>query len=226
MLALCTALTVLAAPVGATTPDMALALRAGTTGIDLDYDIALASSLSARVGYSGFNYSHSVDTSDVDYNGRLKLSMVSGLLDWYVFHGGFRLSAGVVGDGGTRLDLTGKPAINGSYTVNGDVYTSGDVGSVSGRLKFGHTVSPYVGLGWGDAVGAQHHWHFLFDIGAIYGGTPNVVLNVACGPEAPSGSATCNKLQTDVQTEVAKLQSDVNVAKWYPVIDLGVAYRF
>jgi hypothetical protein len=46
---------------------MAVAVRAGTAGIGLDYDIALGQYFSARIGYSGLDHSHSVDTSDVDY---------------------------------------------------------------------------------------------------------------------------------------------------------------
>jgi hypothetical protein len=70
----------------AATPGMAVALRPGTTGIGLDYHIALGHRFSARLGYSGFNYGHSVNTSDVDYNSTLKLSMLSGFVDWYVFN--------------------------------------------------------------------------------------------------------------------------------------------
>ncbi len=128
--------------------------------------------------------------------------------------------------GGTKLDVTGQPAGNGVYTINGNSYTASDVGSISGRLKIGSSVSPYVGLGWGNPVGANGHWHFLADIGAIYGGTPNVSLTATCGTAAPPGSAECRQLQGDVQTEKAKLQSDVTIIKWYPVVDLGLAYRF
>ena len=214
-----------AAPLSdADTPSMGLAVTAGSTGIGLDYGIGLGRSFSVRVGYSGFHYDHSVDTSDVDYDGTFKLSMPKALLDWYVFKGGFHLTAGVIGNG-TRIDVTGKPAA-ASYTINGNSYSSSDVGSLAGQLKFGNSVSPYVGLGWGNMVGTHSHLHFLVDIGAIYGGTPNVSLTATCGPSAPSGSQACTQLQSDVQAERLKLQNDVTVVKWYPVLDLGLAYRF
>jgi hypothetical protein len=151
--------------------------------------------------------------------------MASATLDWYVFNGGFRLSAGMVGNG-TKLDVTGKPNANGGYTINNNIYSSGDVASLNGQLKFGNSVSPYVGLGWGKSVGTQQHLHFLVDLGAIYGGTPNVTLTAVCGPGAPAGSALCTQLQSDVLVEKTKLQNDVTVVKWYPVLDLGLAYRF
>jgi len=214
-----------AAPLSnAETPSMGLAVTAGSTGIGLDYGIGLGRSFSVRVGYSGLHYDHSVDSSDVDYDGTFKLSMPKALLDWYVFKGGFHLTAGVVGNG-TRIDVTGRP-VAGVYTINGTQYSSSDAGSLAGRLKFGNSLSPYVGLGWGNMVGTHSHLHFLVDIGAIYGGTPSVSLTATCGPAAPSGSPVCTQLQSDVQAERLKLQNDVTVVRWYPVLDLGLAYRF
>jgi hypothetical protein len=203
---------------------MALAVRAGSGGVGLDYDIGLGRHFSARVGYSALSYDHNVSTSDADYAGTLKLSMVDGLLDWYVFGGGFHLTAGAVG-GGTHLDVTGVPS-GGGYTLNGHYYPVAEVGSLSGQLKFGSSVSPYVGLGWGRAVGAGQHLHLLVDIGAIHGGTPRVTLNALCGPAAPAGGAACNALQADAEEERQSLASDVRLIQWYPILDLGLAYRF
>ncbi len=219
-----TALAVATAPPAIADTPMAVAVRAGTTGIGLDYDVGFAQYFSARIGYSGFTYDHAVDTSDVDYSGKFKLSMVDGLIDWYAFKGGFHLTAGAVGNG-TTLDVVGKPAAGG-YTIDGTYFPSADVGSLRGELKFGNPVSPYVGLGWGDAVGTKHHLHFLFDIGAIYGGVPNVTLTAVCGSASPRGTSTCTALQSDVQGERLKLQNDVTLVQWYPVIDVGLAYRF
>jgi hypothetical protein len=209
----------------ASAADMALALRAGTTGLGLDFDLGLSRYFSVRLGYSGLDYHRSFTTSDADYAGQLKLGMPAAMLNWNVFGGGFHLSAGAVGSG-TKVDVTGKPAGNGTYTLNGHTYTASDLGSLAGQLKFGNSVSPYVGLGWGNAVGENRHWHFLADVGAIYGGTPKVTLSALCGPAAPTGSAECNQLQSDVQSEKAKLSSNASIIRWYPVVNLGVAYRF
>lgn len=203
---------------------VALALRAGTTGYGADVDVGLLSNLSARVGYSGFKYNHTINNTNVTYAGQLKISDFSGLLDWYPFHGGFRLTAGGVG-GGLKVDVTGQPTA-GTYTIGGNTYTSAQVGSLSGQLKFGNSLSPYVGLGWGNPVGTNHRLHFLFDVGAIYGGTPKVSLNANCGAAAPAGTPLCTQLQSDVQIERQKLQNNVNIVKWYPVVTLGLSYRF
>src|SRR6185312_12561478 len=101
--------------------DFAIALRGGTPGVGLDLDLGISPSFGLRVGFAGFNVSRTIDTSDVDYDGRLKLRTVTGLLDWYVFEGGFHLTAGVAGNG-TKLDVVGQPS-QGSYTINGTTYS-------------------------------------------------------------------------------------------------------
>ena len=208
----------------AASPDLAVAVRAGTPGVGLDLDLGLSPSFGLRVGFAGFNINHTVNTSDVDYDGRLKLRTVTGLLDWYVFQGGFHLTAGVAGNG-TKLDVVGQPN-QGSYTINGTTYSSSQLGSLSGELKFGNSASPYVGLGWGNPAGENGRVHFLFDVGAIYGGTPTVSLTAQCGPAAPPGSAQCNQIQSNVATEEQKLVSKADILRWYPVVSLGIAVRF
>jgi hypothetical protein len=220
------ALACLAAPAAssAATPDFAVALRAGTPGVGLDLDLGLSPAFGLRVGFAGFNINHSIDTSDVDYDGRLKLRTITGLLDWYVFNGGFHLTAGVAGND-TKLDVVGRPS-QGSYTINGTTYSSSQLGSLTGELKFGNSVSPYVGFGWGNPTGEDSRFHFLFDVGAIYGGTPSVTLTAECGPAAPPGSSVCNQAQSDLGAEEAKLRHKADILQWYPVVSLGIAVRF
>lgn len=220
------ALACLAAPAAsrAATPDFAVAVRAGTLGAGLDLDFGLSPSFGMRVGFAGFNINHNVDTSDIDYNGRLQLRTVTGLFDWYVMDGGFHLTAGVAGND-TRLNVAGEPS-QGTYTIDGNTYTSSQLGSLSGQLKFGNSVSPYVGFGWGNPAGENGPVHFLFDVGAIYGGTPSVTLTAQCGPAAPTGSPVCNQAQGDVASEEAKLRHKADILQWYPVVSLGVGIRF
>ncbi len=207
-------------------PSVAVDVRAGTTGYGFDVDVGVLSRLNARIGYSTFSLSRTFDESDINYGGRLSINNISALLDWYAFGGGFHLTAGAVGGPGINVDATGVPGPDSTYTINGHTYMGSEVASLAGRVKFGNSVSPYFGLGWGNPVGLNHHLHFLFDLGVIYGGTPGVSLAATCGTAAPAGSPLCTELQSDVQAEQRTVEGDVNLFRWYPVINLGLAYRF
>ena len=216
----------LAAPAAssAADPGFAVAVRAGTPGVGIGLDLGLSPSFGMRVGFAGLDVSHAVDTTDVNYDGRLRLRTVTGLLDWYVFRGAFHLTAGVAGNG-TKLDVVGQPS-QGFYTVNGTTYSSAQLGSLSGDLEFGNAAAPYIGFGWGNPAGGNGRIHFLLDVGAIYGGTPVVSLVAQCGPAAPQGSAACGEIQSNVAAEEQKLASKADFLRWYPVVSLGIAVRF
>jgi hypothetical protein len=207
-------------------PSAAVALRAGTPGYGVELGLGFSDRFAARVGYSMLDYEHEITDTDVTYEGKLKISNLSALLDWYAFKGGFHLTAGVTGGGGFKVDATGKPAGGGTYEINGRTYSSDEIGSISGRFKFGNSLAPYVGLGWGNPVDKAGRLTFMFDVGAIYGGTPSLSLSAQCGSAAPEGSALCTQVQTDLEGEKQDLLDSVDGVKWYPVLNLGLAYRF
>ncbi|HEY6927769.1 MAG TPA: hypothetical protein VI653_30115 [Steroidobacteraceae bacterium] len=201
----------------------AVGVTVGTTGLGADVNIPVLPILGVRIGYSGFVYHHDINQTQVSYAGRLDFSEASGLLDWYVLAGGLHLTAGLYG-GNTRVDVDGRPH-DGTYTINGTTYNAAQVGTLSGQLKFGNSVKPYVGLGWGNPFHGGP-LTFTADVGAIYGGSPSVSLTAHCGVAAPPGSSACAQLQNSVAGERARLASEVTIAKWYPVLNLGVSLRF
>jgi hypothetical protein len=213
----------LIAPQLASALDVGVGVRAGTLGIGGDIDFSLNNYLTARVGFSGLSINRTIDQTNVTYDGKLKLSIPSAMLDVFPFGNGFRLTVGAVGTG-PKIDVVARPTGQGFYTLNGNQYSTSELTSLTGEFKFNNSVSPYVGLGYGNVAAAGHHFTFLFDLGAIYGGRPDITLNAACSPSVPS--AVCQQLATSVDAEKLKLQSDVSLLKWYPVVSLGLGYRF
>jgi len=57
-------------------------------------------------------------------------------------------------------------------------------------------------------------------------GTPSVSLSAQCRAAAPPGTAACTQVQDSLAAERGRLASDVTLAKWYPVLNLGVSWRF
>jgi hypothetical protein len=188
-------------------------LRAGTTGIGADVAWGIAPTLSARVGYSGLSWNTHLSETSVRYDAKLKLSNANALLDFSPF-GPFRLTGGFIANS-NKYDLTGP---SGSFTVNGNAYSSGNL---SGTVKSGKSVAPYLGVGYGNV------WtkgvNFYFDLGIMFQGTPKVDLNVNCGSATP---AQCTQAQNELAAERQRVQDELDRFKYYPVLNLGITVGF
>jgi hypothetical protein len=184
-----------------------LGVRAGTTGLGVDYGWGVLPTLGARVGFSALKFNTDVDSGNVDYDAKLKIGMLSGLLDWSPL-GPFRVSAGLVG-GSNKIDVNSQTA---SFTVNGTTHT----GRLSGTVKPGHSVSPYLGVGYGNV------WtkgvNFYVDAGIVFQGSPKVDLTC-------TGSG-CAAAQGDIEAEERKLADELKRYKYYPVFNVGITIGF
>lgn len=195
-------------------------LRAGTTGVGGDLGFSLMPTLSARVGYSGLSYSRDVDVTDVNYDGKARLSNLNLLLDFSPLPGPFRLTGGLILND-NKVDITGRPT-NGTYTLNGNVYSASTIGSLSGEVKSGNRAAPYLGIGYGNVAGLGVN--FYFDLGIMFQGTPSASLSATCGAGVPA--TLCSQVQRDASAEQVKLQNEISGFKYYPVANIGVTIGF
>lgn len=214
------ALAVLATSAGAAQAG-GLGARIGTTGLGLDLGWEIAPTLGGRIGYSGGNISRDVNTDDVNYDAKLKLSNANLFLDWSPL-GPFRITAGVIPTA-TKVDLTGQPDNGVIFTINGTPYPAAAVGSLSGTVKPGNTWAPYLGVGYGNV------WtkgvNFYFDLGVMFMGSPKVTLTANCNP-AVVGAATCAAIANDVEAERRKVEDKVKKFEYYPVANIGLTIGF
>jgi len=208
---------------GPAAADVAVGVRAGTPGLGIEVTFGLTETLNARMGYAAFNYDDEIEETDVTYDGKLKLRNPSLLLDWHPFKGGFHLSAGVV-KANTKVKAEAEPT-DDEFEFDDEVFQASEVGEVNGKIEMGKSIAPYIGLGWGNPVDKNGRVTFMFDIGAIYAGKPDVNLNATCGA-AIANTARCTQLLNAVQVEEDDLADEVDRFKWYPVLNLGIAVRF
>jgi hypothetical protein len=198
--------------------DVALAAKAGTTGVGADLTVGLSRSLNLRLGAQGWTRSETRTEQEIEYDADLKLVSGQLLLDVHPGGKGFRVSAGAIVNGNEVTAVSTEDAV---YTINGVRYPVGLVGTLEGRVETG-SVAPYLGVGWGNAVARGGPWRFALDVGVFYQGKPKVSLTAH--PIIPI--LLPDRFEEDLEAERREIEDDLDSYRFYPVVSLGVSYRF
>ena len=209
----------MSAPVAtfAGTGDLALGVKGGTAGIGGEVTIGVIDNLNFRTGYNFFNYDGNTTESDIDYDYELKLRSIPLLVDLHPFGGGFRVTSGIFLN---HNEITGTAQPTGTtIDIGGSTYDVDDVGTLDANIDFRKT-APYLGIGWGNAVDDGNPLSFSLDIGVMFQGTPKVSLETSKDTSGIPG------FQDSLDNEIADFKDDVDNLKYYPIISLGVAYKF
>jgi len=198
-----------------------VAVRGSTLGGGLEVGLGLAPDLSLRGGLNGATYSYSGTESGNDYEFDLTLSSVTGLVDYHLLGGGFRITGGLVLNG-NKLEAVAETGFNVEYDVGGVIYTVEEVGTLNGDIEFSST-APYAGIGWGNIVGEDKKLGLLLDIGVVLQGSPSVSLSTTKELPEPELQA---ELEANLQREEEALEEDLKAFDFYPVVSIGISYKF
>ena len=184
-----------------------IGIKAGTPGAGVELSMPFTSNFGGRLGFNYFTYSYDTTQEGIDYDADLTLLSIAALIDWHPTGGSFRVSGGVIYNGN---EVEGKAS--GDLKIGENEYT--DV-KAKAKVDF-DDIAPYVGIGWDTSFGAERQWGFICDIGVIYHGTPNVSFTATGTGIDPA----------DVQEEKKELEDNIEDFRFYPVITLGLIYKF
>ena len=196
-----------------------------TLGVGATVTKSITPNVNAKLGINGLGISRDVSLSDVDYKANLNLFNVSTLADYHPWkNGGFRLTGGLVFQD-NNIEGTGKPKNGVTIRINNKDYNSKTVlTSLNAKVSFENSVAPYIGLGWGNAVKPGKRWGFSANLGAMFSGSPKVSLTPGFGPDATP--ALRAEINSNIEAERKKQESDLNWLNIYPVFSLGISYQF
>ncbi len=186
-----------------------IGVRAGTTGLGADFGWDVAPTLGGRIGLSGMNFNTDVDTSQANYDAKVKLANLNLFLDWSPL-GPFRITAGLIANS-NKIDLNGRPTSGSALIPPGS--------SITGTVKPDKDFAPYLGIGYGNVWTAGVN--FYFDLGIMFQGSPQASLSCQ-----PAGSAQCAAAQSQIAAEQRRVQDELDKFKYYPVLNLGITIGF
>ncbi|UCG34702.1 MAG: hypothetical protein JSW17_04200 [Candidatus Omnitrophota bacterium] len=196
--------------------DFAFSTKAGTLGAGVEGIKRINSMFNFRIGANAFQFEYDGTESEIEYDIDIDLLSFSALVDFFPFGRGFRITAGVM-RGENELEFNAKPSA--TYQIGDTTYTLSEVGSLTGKLDF-DGFGPYAGIGWGNPFGEGKRWTLTMDIGVMVQGSPNVDLSA---DGTLSGAAA---FLADLANEENNLQNALEDYEFYPVVMVGLSYRF
>jgi hypothetical protein len=195
----------------------AVQLNVSTEGIGGTLTTAIIpGALNINLGVSRFNYGAHFSADGTRFKGDATLGAVPITLSYYPLGGGLSLSAGLIFNQNS-VKVSGQPE-DGTFTINHVTYTAAQVDHLDGKTHF-NAVAPYIGIGWGNPVSAGSPWDFVVNAGAMYEGNTSVSLSA-------SGVGANPAIARDVKETQDEVNNKLNFLNWWPVVSMGVSYRF
>lgn len=194
----------------------AAGLKISSLGLGIELKQSFSNQFGARAGFNYFKYTYEGTGGDVDYDYDLNLSNITAVLDWHPFEGSFRLSGGLLINNNS---VDADAEATATYTIGDETYTATDLGTLTGKIEF-NKVSPYFSFGWDTSADMDKGLGFIAELGIVLQGSPTVDL------EADGPIKTNPIFQDNLIKEEQELQDDVNNFKYYPVVVVGLIYKF
>ena len=193
----------------------------------------------ARVGVNAFKLGIDIEETNFDYEGDLNLFNVSSLIDVHPFRSsGFRISGGlIVGNNnieGTAdvseqvADGLGEVEVDGQIIDIRELNIDNELATIDTDIDINNNVASYFGIGGGNAVGEDKGLGFWWNLGVVFGGSPEAEVTSNISNDIPES------LREEVETETNKvledeeqdLEAELEFLKIYPVLSLGLSYQF
>lgn len=186
-------------------------------------DYQLGDSIKLRANIQGVGANKHLDNGNITYNAKMHL-FTAGVVGDYYFkpESGFYASAGLYYNDNS---VTGTGMYNGNVSVNTPMgpmsVNPSTLGNITYKAEFAKT-APYLGLGYRTA--SRDGLHFSVDVGVLYQGDATMTYDI---PQGYSALAKFNPaLNATVENNKIYLQDQANKLRLYPVVSVGLGYRF
>jgi hypothetical protein len=199
----------------------------GTEGFGIGGAYHLTARQALRIEGNTGSISRDLDAGENSYDVSLEPETLGVFYDFYPSAtSGFRLSLGVAAfNTEASGDVTGD-----TVEIDGVVYPLGPDDSLSIEVAPEQSAALYLGLGWGRSLGRDGRWGFFADLGAYftsYEASIRASQSLKDQIDAALLAAGSSETADDViAAEEQNVQDDVDDFRFYPVLKIGVSYKF
>lgn len=212
-----------------------IGVKVSTFGPGVEGAVRVAHRSNVRAGFNMITYDRTFDKDGVSYAGQLQFKTFEAHYDFFPWAGSFHISPGVLAYIGDPITATATVPSNQSFSLGGINYYSDPTNPAhgTGKIKF-NQAAPTITVGWGNLVSRKEGKHFSvpFEIGAAFQGSPKASLNLAGNVCATAPGINCVNAGTDptvqsnIVSEQNKVNNDMSFFKVYPIISVGIGYKF
>lgn len=209
---------------------LSVSVNAGSLGVGVQVAAPVNQYLSVRTGlmlcpytynyeYDGaIKYNDHIDYTPIDMSA--KANMVNGLLLADVFpfpNKRIHVTGGMYFGTSNIVKLKAKSNVDENRVIEiGNVIIKPEDGRVAAQLET-NAIKPYLGIGFGSSVTKSKRVGFKFELGAMFHGSPEVVITRGTDVTSEIEREMSNKL-----SDFNKFLKDFNV---YPVLNFQLNFR-
>jgi hypothetical protein len=216
---------------GAHAIDVGLGAKVGINGLGVDLSLGLTKNVNLRLSAAALDIEGEEETitvgdsgaeGDLDAELDFDYGATAAFLDWHVFGGGFRLTAGMLKNNGAA-DFQGT--LLSDIVVDGENLSPSDInGAIGGELSLGDSYQPYLGIGWGRGAGDGGGLSIMIDLGVA-------MVEPSADFEATVNSGGINGLdQAELDRRLRQIEKDaeddLDDLELWPVASIGINYAF
>jgi hypothetical protein len=212
---------------------LAIGVKFGLAGIGFDVATPLVSQwINLRSGASFITFSPStIMENNLNINGTIKFQNAATMVDFFPFHGRFRISGGATIYNNTGFTATLAAPLGQPFTLGGITYYSDPRNPIAGSGVFtfgGNKVVPRATIGFGNMLPKKGHFRFETELGFQYISAPTVLYTFTGNgcPAANSPESNCTPIsQTSITQEQINLQNDLKDLRFFPILSFGISYK-
>jgi hypothetical protein len=211
---------------------VAVGLRISSFGPGLEMATPLSQHLNLRSIINVIDYGHKFTADGGDYNAEIHFHSAQMSVDWFPFlHGGFHISPGIMAFN-NKLAAQLKVPPGQTFELEDYELTSSLDNPLHGgaTATYGRKIAPVLMAGFGNILPRNgRHFTAPFEFGVAYPGAAQIsasLQGIACQPEGCADVSTDPEAQSAVVQKQNELNSDLNKFQLYPIVSMGVAYRF
>jgi hypothetical protein len=213
-------------------PEIAVGPVVGSMGYGFEASVPLIPDyLNLNSGFTTFDISEKASSDGTPYRAKIHIGGIPLYASLYPFGRWFHIDAGMYFNdnrvsanaqllSGNSVTIGGQTySASGLYTFDGHTYSGAQIDSIEGRTHF-NPIAPYLGFGINDPFRGGP-MTFTMSAGAMFEGDANVRLSV---PGVDLSTIPGELAYVDQQT--GNINNKTSVVRIYPVLNLGLVYRF